>query len=307
MGLLSAMILGQKGKRGIGKMARNNNSGIMAFRYNFIGSIGANSYSYIIEKKGEKYIFTYDAMQHREFENMTLECDAGIIEQIESLYKKLRIAEWNGFDKYNTRVLDGDGFSVSILFNDGKELYAHGSNVYPAGYSDFKNQLDDIIDPLTERILTQKRRELISKGINGNLNHIMVNIIQHGSSGKDSYSFFLIEEKYRENNCEIKLDSLSGKYFPIGKNSYYFHLPLSEADLPAVRKILDENNILEWYDFDEAADDYNNSEWFQICFGFDDKLSISACGTKHPDHYDSFKDSFLKWMKTVMQRFIIDT
>ena len=132
MGILSLLArcsgLGPKGSNGIGKRAKDNQSGVSDFYYSYNGSIGGNSYSYRIKDEDGKKVFIYEAMEHREFADMKLDCPPEILDRLYKLYLDMRIAEWDGFDKYNPKVLDGDGFSLRIKFNDGVKMSAGGSN-----------------------------------------------------------------------------------------------------------------------------------------------------------------------------------
>jgi len=308
MGILSFLTgcaggLGEKGSNGIGKKAKDNESGIQSFKFYYNNSFGASSYSWDVTEEEGKIIFTYESMQHEEFGEMMMECGQEIPDSLYGIYKDIRIAEWDGYDKYNPNVLDGDGFSLIIMFKDGTKMSAHGSNACPERYGDFENAIIEVLEPLQEKILGMKRRELIDKGINGDLDSIMVHFIQHGTSGRDEYSFFIINDSYRENNCEIKIKSYSENIFTEGNYNKYIHVPYSEIDFSPVRKMIDDYNILEWYDYDKAADDYNNSEWFQVHFGFSDGLNINACGTEHPENYDEFRTAFINWMKEVYKKY----
>ena len=308
MGILSfitgrAGSLGEKGSNGIGKKAKDNESGIQSFIYRYNNSFGASSYNWNVTEKDGKVTFTYDSMQHEEFGEMKLECDKEILDKLYGVYKDIRIAEWDGYDKHNPNVLDGDGFSLKIVFNDGADLSAHGSNACPARYGDFKSAIYEVLAPLQEKILAEKRQELIDKGINGELESVMVHFIQHGTSGKDEYSFFIINDSYREKNCEVKIKSYSENLFTEGNYNTYLHVPYSEIDFSPVRKMIDDYNILDWYDYDKAAEDYNNSEWFQIHFGFSDGMNLDACGTEHPEKYDEFRADFIKWMEEVYEKY----
>ena len=55
-----------------------------------------------------------------------------------------RVNEWDGFDKVNNNILDGEGFDFSAKINE-VEIKAHGSNSFPKGYREFCNKADEII------------------------------------------------------------------------------------------------------------------------------------------------------------------
>ena len=309
MGILSFLTgcgkssLGEKGSNGEGKKAKDNETGIVSFYYGYNGSIGGDSYSYDIKEQDGKLVFIYEAMEKRDYGEMTTECGQEILDKLYALYKEQRIAEWNGYSKSNPNVLDGDGFSLSIKFGDGATLSAHGSNAFPVRYGDFISGMNEILSPLRDKVLEEKKQEYIAKGINGKLDSVMVHFKQQGTSGRDDYDFFLISEEYRENNCDISFKSLSGEYLPKGEGSYHIKLPLADANLDELQKIIEEYNIISWFDYNKSAEDYNNCEWFQIHLGFDDDMNIEAYGTEHPENYDEFRDAFIKWMKELVDAY----
>ena len=297
MGILSSVfggIPGEKGKSGIGLRAKSNESGLKSFYYGYHGSRRGSNYT-VVSENG-KAVLKYDSGKNREFGLMEYECEASLMEALYGLYKDCNICSWNGFSKVNKRVLDGDGFSLKLIFNDGKELSAYGSNAFPKGYGDFIQKLDELMTPVKNACLAKYRSELIAKGINGNLNSVFAYFLQKGTVGKDMYQFHIFDENIRGNNCSFSYKSNSGEYFAEGEKSYSVTVPIKDIGLEKVRKMIDDYDILDWYDFDEAAEDYNNAEWFQVSFGFDDGLHISACGTAHPDHYDEFRAAFLSWL-----------
>ncbi len=298
MGILS-MILGGcsgvKGTGGKGSKAKPNESGIASFYYGYHGMrLGSD---FTVTSKDGKTVFNFEDGEHQVYGEMEYECEPVVLGDLEQLYKDCKVWEWDGFDKVNKNVLDGDGFSLTIKFNDGSEMSAHGSNAYPEGYGEFETGLNKVMAPVKKACLDKYRSEIIAKGINGNLNGIYVYFLQKGTSGSDSYTFHIFDENIRENNLDIKYTSKSGEFFPVGEQHYMLTFPLKDIGLDEVKKMIDDYGILNWYDYDEAAEDYNNAEWFQVSFSFDDGLNISACGTKHPENYDEFRKAFLSWMK----------
>lgn len=302
MGILSFLTgcggLGPKGDNGIGKKAKDNESGISGFRYSYNGSIGANSFSYEIKDEDGKKVFIYEAMEHSEFEDMKTECPSEVLEQLYQIYLDLRVAEWDGFSKYNPHVLDGDGFSLHIDFNDGAKLSASGSNASPERYGEFEKKMNEVLYPLAEGILKAKRKELIDRGINGHLTSLMFIFKQQGTSGSNYYHVMLRrDEKFEKNlEAEVKTKGEEG-IFPAGEYHEYYTSPFSESNLEVLEQAIKDYEIIKWYDFNEHTEDPNNSEWFQIsfCYG-DDDLYINAYGTKKPEHYEEFRTVCLRWL-----------
>ena len=67
-----------------------------------------------------------------------------------------------------------------------------------------------------------------------------------------------------------------------------------QIDFASFQALIDKYELINWYNYDETAEDYNNQEWFQISFGFDDGKVLNAMGTKHPEHYEEFRQEYLE-------------
>ena len=290
----SDRLLGIKGTNGIGKKAVDNESGVDTFFYSYNGSIGGNSYSYSVVEKDGKHYLEFESMLYGDYDTLTMELDETFLGQLTALYKDCRLACWDGYDKYATNVLDGDGFSLRISFRDGESMSAHGSNCEPDGYQDFYQKMEELFTPLREQLLEEARAQKIAEGFPGKLNFIMAVFKQKGTSGNDFYDIFITEPGVREMNFDVQIQSESGEFIEAGSYQYYTAMDASQIDFAGVQELIDRYDLIQWYDYDEAAEDYNNSEWFQISFGFDDGKTLNACGTEHPEHYDEFRKEFLE-------------
>lgn len=144
---------GEEGNLGKGKKAKENTSGISYFDYSFDGSIGGNNYSYIVKKNNDTFIFSFNSMLYRYLEITELQISKDIIDQLNDACLKYKIAEWDGYSRYNKYVLDGESFSLYIKFNDGKSISASGHNAFPSNYSEFCNSIDLIFKPLKDEII----------------------------------------------------------------------------------------------------------------------------------------------------------
>ena len=51
------------------------------------------------------------------------------------------VRDWNGFDEYDSRVLDGTTFRFEAKLSDGTTVKANGSNAYPKHYHEFHDGL----------------------------------------------------------------------------------------------------------------------------------------------------------------------
>lgn len=61
------------------------------------------------------------------------------MENLQNILNKYNIKSWNGFEKYNKNVLDGNSFSLSIIYNDDSEISASGYMAWPDNYKEFKS------------------------------------------------------------------------------------------------------------------------------------------------------------------------
>lgn len=68
--------------------------------------------------------------------------DLEFVKGLESILKKYDVASWDGFNKSNKNVLDGNSFSLYIKMNSGNSISASGYMKWPNNYKKFKNEVD---------------------------------------------------------------------------------------------------------------------------------------------------------------------
>ena len=95
-------------------------------------------------------VFLYENIEYRDRGEMKIPVTDQLLQDLTDLYKSLRLAEWDGFSRYNTLERDGYSFTLSISFADGKDMSARGENVFPERYKEFKAKLKEIFGPLCE-------------------------------------------------------------------------------------------------------------------------------------------------------------
>lgn len=294
-----------EGNDGEGPEATDNTSGLKYFSYSYSGSIGGNNYIYTVSEEDGKVTFEYSSMEYTDDESYVVEIDRSVLDDLNQLYLDQRIAEWNGYTKYAPNVLDGDGFSLMMEFEDGDRFFASGSNAYPDRYFDFCSKMMEILGPFAEQAADARRQAKIDEGIEGDLNGFLVDFTQHGSSGEDKYNFYILREGRREKNFDVQITSESGEFFEKGTHNFYCSLPDEAINFDGVKQLIEKYDIIQWMDFDEDAEDYMNSEWFQVSFDFDNN-AINAMGTEHPEHYDEFRKEFLELMADMIEKAVKD-
>ena len=291
---------GVKGNDGAGDNAVENESGLAEFSYSYSGSVGGGDRSYSVTKEDGVITFEYSNLFNIDYGDLSCQVKQELLDELYSLYIDQNIARWDGFDKTNSDVLDGYGFSVYMAFEDGGTLTACGSNASPEGYSEFEERLEEIFAPYVEELESHANAEKIEKGVSGNLDSIMVTFKQHGESGDDEYNINIYKAEDRENNFDVTIKSVSGEFFEAGRYRYYCSLEDEAIDFEGFQEIIEKYDLVKWMGYDETAENYNDCEWFQLDFSFSEDGYISAMGTEHPENYDQFRSDFLKHLADVI-------
>lgn len=290
---------GLKGRDGIGDKGAPNSSELIGFRYSYNVSRSSGSYTYKIEDNQ----FTYELTGHDEYAEMTEPVDEELLGKLKDLYIESESYKWDGYSKSATNVLDGNGFSVYFRFADGRTCSAGGSNCAPENYDRFCSGMEELLKPLADDIAERGKQKRIAEGFPGNVDSLLANFIQQGDSGDDQYFFNIrITDNPSVNNLDISIHSASGAFLPEGDYRYIGHLDQKYIDFSELNELIETYQLVNWYDYDVAAEDYNNAEWFQIEIKFDDDKHLSAMGTEKPENYDAFRQEFLTYMVGFIDR-----
>ena len=76
-----------------------------------------------------------------------IDLDKETIDKIIALLNDNSVVEWDGFKKVDQNVLDGDGFSFSLIANKKKlNISASGYMKWPANYNKVRDGLDAIFE-----------------------------------------------------------------------------------------------------------------------------------------------------------------
>ena len=119
--------------------------GIKNFSFSYsVGCYANGNYSYsVIKTKDGKFIASYKGDGVPEQKASKFPVDETFLIDLEKTLKENNILKWNGFHKSDSNVLDGNGFSFYVRFNDGKSYNASGYESYPKGYREGKNAIEN--------------------------------------------------------------------------------------------------------------------------------------------------------------------
>lgn len=284
-----------------GKNAATPDAPIKSFSYRFDGTIGGNSFSYEIKQDSTDHILKVEMLEHMDYGEMTCRLDSDFMESLRQVCKRHNIVRWNGYDKVNPHVCDGHGFSMNVEYEGGTSVSMYGRNMSPDGFRDFCSEMLALFHPVVDSLLVIGKQAKIAEGVSGPLRSFIMNFIQKGTSGSDSYEVFFLRREIRSGNFSVRIKSRSGEFFPVGEWNYYGDADDDKICWDAFADLVKKYDIIKWYDYDKAAEDYNNAEWFQLSCGFENG-HISAYGTEHPENYDAFRTDFLQLLRKVVDK-----
>lgn len=118
---------------------------IKHLRFSYTNGYAMYAYTiYEIDYEDGKYILTIKPYGVPEEESQKEVIFKKDIKRIEKILNNYNVGSWNGFNKNDKNVLDGDSFSFSLRYDDDKEVDAYGYMRYPNNYREVKQELENI-------------------------------------------------------------------------------------------------------------------------------------------------------------------
>lgn len=125
------------------KPADKELSDIESFSFYYSNGYAMNSdVRYELKKQGSTYLAIIKPYDVPEDDIISIVVDNDFVNKLYNLLKRYRVSSWNGFNKTDPDVLDGDSFSISIHDSKGNSIYASGYMMYPDNYNYVENELD---------------------------------------------------------------------------------------------------------------------------------------------------------------------
>lgn len=120
-------------------------------RFSYSTGYHMNAYViYEIDLVDGKYIAKIKPTDIEEEKTKEIEISKEKVKELEKELNKYHVSRWDGFNKSDKNVLDGDSFSISIRMNNDNNISASGYMMWPNNYREVKNYLDTTLGSLYE-------------------------------------------------------------------------------------------------------------------------------------------------------------
>lgn len=134
---------------GGGLAGRTGSDALVGFSYRTSGMSAEEIRAYGVRTEGGRCLADIELYCCLEYADVPLEDEE--VRRLERLIADFGLWDWNGFSVSNPDVLDGESFSLSASFADGREIKAWGSNSFPAGYFDAAQAIEEFFADVMAR------------------------------------------------------------------------------------------------------------------------------------------------------------
>ncbi len=127
-------------------------SNMKSFYFTYTNGYAMNSYTrYEIKKEDDKYVASIKQDGKSEEETVKVNLSESSLKELEDILNKYNVSDWDGFNKTDKDVLDGDSFSCSIGMENGKGISASGYMKWPKNYKEVVSELDTYFSKLISK------------------------------------------------------------------------------------------------------------------------------------------------------------
>ena len=102
-------------------------------------------YKFFHKAKDNRYVVSKKPYGESEEETIVHEVDEEFQKELETILDKYKVSSWDGFNGNDKDVLDGDSFSLTIIYSIGT-VHASGYMSYPKNYGSFKTDIINLFD-----------------------------------------------------------------------------------------------------------------------------------------------------------------
>ena len=112
---------------------------ITSFSYEY-GSYFPGYFQYDIVKDNGRYQLSIQGYNDKAV-NVSKQISVSDVDRLAKIINQYQIYQWNGFNQEDKGVMDGDGFTLHIVYEDGSIIDAHGYMKYPNNYREGHNKI----------------------------------------------------------------------------------------------------------------------------------------------------------------------
>lgn len=119
------------------------------FTFSYTSGYAMNAYTrYELDYKDNKYEVKVKPYGVAEEAAQTVYVDEDFVKKLETVLDKYNVGSWNGFNKNDKNVLDGDSFSLNATFKDNTIISAHGYMSWPKNYREVREEIYNLFNEL---------------------------------------------------------------------------------------------------------------------------------------------------------------
>ena len=187
---------------------------IKSFSFGYSVSMMMNGNVAYDYKCGERCLISIKPNEVNGDDPEIVEVDESFGEKIEEILKKYEVNKWDGFNKTDSRVLDGNSFHLSVSMEDNQSISASGYMMYPKDYGKFSGE----IESLFEQYYKPDSKEKIKVQV---YDYEYDFVLEDNEAAKEFVSMFPLEyelevENFRRMNVDLD------KELPTDDLEYYF-------------------------------------------------------------------------------------
>lgn len=113
----------------------------LRFRYT-VGNYMYGDVRYELKHEDGEYTALVKRVGEAEEKAYITRVDAQFADSVAALLNKYKVGGWDGFNKSDRRVLDGNSFSLSVRWGGSGSVSASGYMRWPKGYREFREEMN---------------------------------------------------------------------------------------------------------------------------------------------------------------------
>ena len=122
---------------------------ISYFSFTYTTGYDVNAYvAYTVECSSEKCTARVKLNGAEEDEAVIKDVDQEFLDKIKEIIVENHVEKWNGFNKSNKRIMDGNSFTLKVIMKNNQKIDAYGYMKWPNNYGTVSEQFDGLFGSL---------------------------------------------------------------------------------------------------------------------------------------------------------------